>query len=74
MLKRRMVELENEVIVLRNENEALRNRLTIACAGPVSVGHKPERDERVSCSGLQAERDQCHREQYTTSRFGHVRL
>ncbi|ESU39467.1 Hypothetical protein DHA2_151657 [Giardia duodenalis] len=31
MLKRRMVELENEVIVLRNENEALRNRLTIAC-------------------------------------------
>lgn len=31
MLKRRVVELENEVIVLKNENEALRNRLTIAC-------------------------------------------
>ncbi|EFO61010.1 Hypothetical protein GLP15_3151 [Giardia lamblia P15] len=31
MLKRRVAELENEVIVLRNENEALRNRLTIAC-------------------------------------------
>lgn len=31
MLRRRVAELENEVIVLKNENEALRNRLTIAC-------------------------------------------